>query len=278
MRGRIFVSVCMRIPAALVLLFLTTGCLRLIDVDVPADAGEWVIEGYYNDADSAVVRISQTIPYFKEGRPPAYADALVTLEELETGAVDTLRWRDSFYVRTAGQVRPNAGHTYRLRVRIGAEDIQAAVRMPRRVRIDTLFALLRPATGALPEGYRAIAFAQDPPGEQNAYRARVTRNDTLFNRAFDWIYSDDRFIDGRPIVFEFPYPLSVGDTFSLELMAIPQEVVRYYDQLLRNAFGGSGGFSPPPDNAYSNFTGGKRRIWGYFFCYASDKRGVRVRE
>ncbi len=278
MRGRIFVLLCVRSAAALALLFLTTGCLRLIDVDVPADAGEWVIEGYYNDADSAVVRISQTVPYFGEGRPPVYADAIVTLEELETGAVDTLRWRDSFYVRVGGRVSPQAGHIYRLRVRIGDENIQAAVRMPRRVRIDTLLALWRPATGALPEGYRAIAAATDPPNEQNAYRARVWRNDTLFNRIFDWIYSDDRYIDGRPIVFEFPYPLNVGDTFSLELMTIPVEVIRFYDQVVRNAFGGSGGFSPPPDNAYSNFTGGKRRIWGYFFCYASDRRGIRVRE
>lgn len=257
---------------------ILSGCLKLIDVNVPADAGELVIEAYYSDADSAVVRISRTVPYFGEGRPPLVSDALVTLEEVETGAVDTLRWRDSFYVRVRGNVSPREGHTYRLRVLIGEENIYATSRMPRRVLIDTLFVLWRPAVGNLPEGYRAIGVSRDPVGESNAYRARVTRNDTLFNRIFDWIYSDDRYIEGRPIVFEFPYPLAVGDTFCLELMSIPAEVVKYYDQIVRNAFGGSGGFSPPPDNAYSNFIGGKRRVWGYFFCYASHKRGVRVRE
>ncbi|MCS6895488.1 MAG: DUF4249 domain-containing protein [Bacteroidia bacterium] len=255
---------------------LHTGCLRLIDVDVPADAGEWVIEAYYNDQDSAVVKLTQTIPYFKEGRPPFISEAIVTLEEVETGAVDTLQWRDTVYVRVGGRVVPRVGHTYTLRVRIGEENIYATTRMPRAVGVDTLFVLWRPASGVLPEGYRAIAVAQDPPSEQNAYRARVWRNDTLFNRAIDWIYSDDRYIDGRPIVFEFPYELRVGDSLTLEIMTIPVEVARYYDQVLRNAFGGSGGFSPPPDNAYSNFAGGKRRTWGYFICYGARRKGVRV--
>ncbi|MCX8111827.1 MAG: DUF4249 domain-containing protein [Bacteroidia bacterium] len=266
----------MRASALAILTLFLNGCLKLIDVDVPSDAGEWVIEAYYSDEDSAVARVSQTVPYFGEGRPLLISEALVTLEEIETGAIDTLRWRDSLYVRVHGRVSPQAGHTYRLQVRIGEEDIQAISRMPRRVPLDTLLALRRPSSSSSSQEYRVIAFARDPLGEQNAYRARVRRNDTLFNRAFEWIYADDRYIDGRPIVFEFPYPLMVGDTISIEIMALPIEVVRYYDQVLRNAFGGSGGFSPPPDNAYSNYTGGKRRVWGYFFCYASDKKGLRI--
>lgn len=257
---------------------LLSGCLKLIDVDVPSDAGEWVIEAYLNDEDSAAVRVSQTVPYFKEGRPPLISDAFITIEEVETGAVDTLRWRDSLYVRATHNFIPQGGRTYRFRMRVRDEIIEAMARMPRKVRLDTLFPLWRPASSFLPEGYRAIGVARDPAGEPNAYRARIWRNDTLFNRAFEWIYSDDRYIDGNFIVFEFPYPLQVGDTFALELMTIPKEVVSYYDQVLRNAFGGSGGFSPPPDNAYSNFKGGKRRVWGYFLVYASDKRGFRLRE
>ncbi|MEN3040836.1 MAG: DUF4249 domain-containing protein [Bacteroidia bacterium] len=252
------------------------GCLKLIDVDVPADAGEWVIEAYYNDEDSAIVKLTQTVPYFREGRPPFISNALVTLEEVETGAVDTFQWRDTMYVRVGGRVTPRVGHTYTLRVQVGEENIYATTYMPRAVGIDTLLVFWRPATGILPEGYRAIGVAQDPPSEKNAYRARVWRNDTLFNRTVDWIYADDRYIDGRPVVFEFPYELQVGDTFALELMTIPTDVVRYYDQLLRNAFGGSGGFSPPPDNAYSNFIGGKRRVWGYFICYGVRRKGIKV--
>ncbi|MCS7297328.1 MAG: DUF4249 family protein [Bacteroidia bacterium] len=260
-----------------VLVIPLAACLRLIDVDVPADAGEWVIEAYYNDKDSATVRLSQTIPYFTEGKPPLYSDAFITLEELETGAVDTLVWRDSMYVRVRGRVSPQAGHTYRLRIRIGDEDIQAVSRLPQRVPIDTLVVLYRPASGFLPEGYRAIGVARDPRDNRNAYRARVWRNDTLFNRSFEWIYSDDRYIDGQVIVFEFPYTLQPGDTFALELMAIPLETIAYYDQVVRNTLGSSGGFLPPADNAYSNFVGGKRRVWGYFLTYASDKKGVRLR-
>ncbi|MCS7162421.1 MAG: DUF4249 domain-containing protein [Bacteroidia bacterium] len=247
-----------------------SGCLKVIDVDVPADTGELVVEGYYSDRDTAMVKVSRTVPYFGESAPRPISDALVILEEIETGAQDTLRWRDTAYFRIGGRVRPVAGHTYRLLVRAQDEEVKAISRLPRRVPIDTLIILYRPAIGRLPEGYRAFGFARDPDGENNAYRARVWRNDTLFNRPVDWIYSDDRYIDGRLIVFEFPYPLNSGDKFTLELRTIPTEVVRYYDQVIRNAFGGSGGFAPPPDNAYSNFQGGKRRVWGYFMAYASD--------
>ncbi|MCS7189088.1 MAG: DUF4249 family protein [Bacteroidia bacterium] len=255
---------------------ILSGCLRLLDVDVPADAGEWVVEAYYNDRDSAVAKVSRTVPYFGEGSPPPISNALILLEDILTGDKDTLRWRDSLYVRTQGRVRPIAGHTYRLRVLIEGEELQAVSYLPVRVGIDTLFSLWRPAEGGLPEGIRVIGIAKDPPNQQNAYRARVWRNDTLLNRIFDWIYSDDRYIDGRIILFEFPYEVKPGDTFSLELMTVPVEVIQYYDQVVRNSFGGSGGFSPPPDNAYSNFTGGKRRVWGYFIAYASDRKGLRI--
>jgi len=255
---------------------LLVGCLKPIDVDVPADAGELVIEAYYNDADSAIARISRTVPYFAEATPQPIPDALVVLEEIETGQSDTLRWRDSLYVRTAGRVRPITGHTYRLRVYVGQERIEASSRLPEKVPIDTLIWLERPPEGPLPAGPRVISIGQDPPNQQNAYRIRVWRNDTLQNRLFEWIYSDDRYIDGRLVFLELPFRVQAGDTLTVEQMCIPVEVVRFYDQLVRNAFGGSGGFSPPPDNAYSNFTGGRRRVWGYFFAYASDKKGIRI--
>lgn len=265
-----------RWPLALSSLLWLGGCLKLIDVDVPSDVGELVVEGYYIDTDSAVVRISRTVPYFTEAPSQGVSSALVVLEEVETGARDTLRWRDSFYVRTQGSVRPVVGHTYRLRVRVDGEEVYALSRMPRHVRFDTLFWMERPAAGPLPAGPRVIGAARDPGGEPNAYRARVWRNDTLQNRLFDWIYSDDRFIEGNFVVFEFPFQAKLGDTFAVEIMTLPPEVVRFYDQLVRNAFGGSGGFTPPPDNAYSNFTGGRRRVWGFFMAYASDRRGLRI--
>ncbi len=267
----------MRRGGAIGLALLLSGCLKPIDVDVPADAGELVVEAYYNDADSAVARLSRTMPYFSEGVPQPLAGAVVLLEEVESGAVDTLRWRDSVYIRVGGRVRPVVGHTYRLRVYAGQEQVEAYSRLPEKVPIDTLLWLNRPAEGPLPAGPRVISIGRDPANQQNAYRIRVWRNDTLQNRLFEWIYSDDRYIDGRLVVLELPFRVELGDTLTVEQMCIPVEVIRFYDQLVRNAFGGSGGFSPPPDNAYSNFTGSRRRVWGYFIAYSSDKKGIRIR-
>ncbi|MCS6790652.1 MAG: DUF4249 domain-containing protein [Bacteroidia bacterium] len=266
----------MRYTLPLGLLVFTTACLKEIEVDVPTDTGELVVEAYYNSRDSAFVRVSRTTKYFGASRPPLVSNAWVVLEDLQAGTRDTLRWRDTAYFRITRNVQPTAGHTYKLVVRTEDEEAQATCVMPQTVPLDTVFVIYRPAVGRLPEGYRGIGIAQDPPGAQNAYRARIWRNDTLFNRIFDWFYSDDRFIDGRLIVFEFPYALQPGDTFSLEIMSIPQDVIQYYEQVVRNAFGGSGGFSPPPDNAYSNFTSRRRRVWGYFIAYATDSKGARV--
>jgi hypothetical protein len=263
--------------AAFSLLLLETACLKLIDVDVSSDTGEIVIEGYYTDQDSAVVRISQTVGYFQDAAPPSVSAALVILEEIETGAKDTLRWQDSAYFRTRGQVQPVVGHHYRLQVQLNGETIiSQSLPLMVRVGIDTLLYAFREAQGPLPAGYRLIGIVQEQPGEGQGYRLRVWRNDTLQNKLSEWIYSDDRYIDGRLAIFELPFEAKATDTFYVQLWTMPREVIRFYDQLVRNAFGGSGGFSPPPDNAYSNFTGSRRRVWGYFTTLAVDGRGIRI--
>ncbi len=267
------------VSTILLTLLLPVSCVKEIDIDAPSDTGELVIEAYYfGEKDSAVARISRTVGYFSSSLPPSVSNALVILEEVETGAKDTLRWRDSVYLRTQGTVTPTTNHHYRLKVQVENETILSG-NMPllQRVPIIALIDTFLPARGPIPEGYRIIGISQDPPGEAQGYRLRVWKNDTLLNKLREWIYSDDRYIDGRPVLFELPFEANPNDSFYVELWTMPRSVIRFYDQLVRNAFGGSGGFSPPPDNATSNFSGNKRRVWGYFTTIDSDGRGVRVR-
>ncbi len=264
----------------LVFLLLNLSCVKEIAIDVPSDTGELVVEAYYfGHKDSAVARISRTVGYFSSTLPANLPNALVILEEVETGAQDTLQWRDSLYLRIQGTVRPRSRHHYRLKVQLEGESITSeSMPLLEKVPILALIDTFLPARGPLPEGYRIIGITRDPPGEEQGYRLRVWRNDTLQNRLQDWIYSDDRYIDGRDYaIFEFPFEANPNDSFYVELWTMPQRVIRFYDQLVRNAFGGSGGFSPPPDNATSNFSGSRRRVWGYFTTVAADGQGVRVR-
>ena len=263
----------------LFLLLVASGCVKEIDLDVPSDTGELVVEAYYfGDRDSALARISRTTGYFTPALPPAVSNAVVILEEVETGMQDTLRWRDSVYLRVGGSVRPEPNHHYRLKVEVDNETLTSQP-MPllETVRILVLIDTFVPARGPIPAGYRIFVIAQDPPGEREGYRLRTWRNDTLLNQLRDWIYSDDRYIDGNTVITELPYEANPLDTFYVELWTMPREVIRFYDQLVRNAFGGSGGFSPPPDNATSNFSGNRRRVWGYFTTVAVDGKGLRVR-
>jgi hypothetical protein len=253
--------------------------LKEIELDVPSDTGELVVEAYYfGDRDSALARISRSTGYFEPTLPPVVSNAVVILEEVETGNQDTLRWRDSLYMRVGGSVRPQLTHHYRLKVQVDDENLTSqAMPLLETVRILALIDTFLPARGPVPAGYRLIGISQDPPGENQGYRLRTWRNDTLLNRLTEWIYSDDSYIDGNFVVFELPFEAKPQDTFYVELWTLPRQVTRFYDQLVRNAFGGSGGFSPPPDNATSNFSGGRRRVWGYFTTVAVDGRGLRVR-
>ena len=263
----------------LFLLLVASSCVKEIDLDVPSDTGELVVEAYYfSDRDSALARISRTTGYFTPALPSAISDALVILEEVETGNQDTLRWRDSVYLRVGGSISPEPNHHYRLKVQVGDESLTSqSMPLLETVRILALIDTFLPARGPFPAGYRLTGISEDPPGERQGYRLRTWRNDTLLNQLSEWIYSDDRYIDGNFVVFELPYEAKPQDTFYVELWTMPREVIRFYDQLVRNAFGGSGGFSPPPDNATSNFSGNRRRVWGYFTTVAVDGKGLRVR-
>jgi hypothetical protein len=261
------------------LLLVASGCIKEIALDVPSDTGELIVEAYYfGDRDSALARISRSTGYFAPTLPPVVSNAVVILEEVETGNQDTLRWRDSLYMRVGGSVRPQPTHHYRLKVQVDDENLTSqAMPLLETVRILALIDTFLPARGPIPAGYRLIGISQDPPGENQGYRLRTWRNDTLLNRLTEWIYSDDRYIDGNFVVFELPFEVKPQDTFYVELWTLPRQVIRFYDQLVRNAFGGSGGFSPPPDNVTSNFSGGRRRVWGYFTTVAVDGKGLRVR-
>lgn len=263
----------------LFVLLVTSGCVKEIALDVPSDTGELVVEAYYfGDRDSALARISRTTGYFTSAPPPAISDALVILEEVETGNQDTLRWRDSVYLRVGGSISPEPNYHYRLKIQVGDESLTSqSMPLLETVRILALIDTFLPARGPLPAGYRLVGISQDPAGERQGYRLRTWRNDTLLNQLTEWIYSDDRYIDGNYVLFELPYEANSQDTFYVELWTMPREVIRFYDQLVRNAFGGSGGFSPPPDNVTSNFSGSRRRVWGYFTTVAVDGKGLRVR-
>lgn len=263
----------------LFVLLVTSGCVKEIALDVPSDTGELVVEAYYfGDRDSALARISRTTGYFTSAPPPAISDALVILEQVETGNQDTLRWRDSVYLRVGGSISPEPNYHYRLKIQVGDESLTSqSMPLLETVRILALTDTFLPARGPLPAGYRLVGISQDPAGERQGYRLRTWRNDTLLNQLTEWIYSDDRYIDGNYVLFELPYEANSQDTFYVELWTMPREVIRFYDQLVRNAFGGSGGFSPPPDNVTSNFSGSRRRVWGYFTTVAVDGKGLRVR-
>ena len=158
---------------ALFLLLVASGCLKEIELDVPSDTGELVVEAYYfGDRDSALARISRSTGYFAPTLPPVVSNAVVILEEVETGNQDTLRWRDSLYMRVGGSVRPQPTHHYRLKVQVDDENLTSqAMPLLETVRILALIDTFLPARGPIPAGYRLIGISQDPPRRKSGLPA-----------------------------------------------------------------------------------------------------------
>ncbi|MGQ9863877.1 MAG: DUF4249 family protein [Bacteroidia bacterium] len=255
-----------------------SGCLKEITFkDLSRDTGAYVIEGFLTQPDSAAVKITRTTAYFAPNEFERVSHAQVYIEDQE-GNVYPLSWQDSLYVARGIPVVP--GRQYVLKVTAEGVTYTAVSTMPRSVKIDTAYIFWQEnPTDALPDqpqsGWRIVGMGSDDPAAGDAYRVRIWRNDTLLNRTRDYIFYDDRFFNGRTIVLPLPYVFRGGEKVRAELMGIPLEALRYYQMILRNRSGSSGGFGPPTDNVPVNIHASDgRQVFGYFLTYTRSERTV----
>lgn len=118
------------------------------------------------------------------------------------------------------------------------------------------------------EGYYLRLYGSIPFTENNNYRIRIIKNDTLLNRPSDYLLFDDSF--GTSILdrgFELNgFAFNKGDNVSLELFRLNQDAYNYLSQLVNLLFNDGGLFSPPPQNPVSNIFSQDRKneVLGYF--------------
>jgi hypothetical protein len=117
------------------------------------------------------------------------------------------------------------------------------------------------------------AHFQDSVGVQNYYRVLIAKNDTLYNKAFDYYIFDDKIRDGQyidaPLFTTFFKP---GDTVNVELLSMDAGVYDYFNTL-SEILTSDANTSAAPANPNSNFNNG---ALGYFAAYATSKKSIRV--
>ena len=265
------------IPLALLaLLLVSTGCEKVVNLDLKTSATQLVIEGnLVDDNRPCQVSLSTSANYTDANTFAPVTGAAVTLAD-NAGSTETLR------ETTPGQyvgatVKGVPGRTYTLRVATGGASYVAVSTLPLPV---VPFEKLSTQVSAVGNNIQAVVDYTDPLGLGNSYLFRQYRNGRLNNTIF---VQNDQFTDGKHITQTLRYfsnsstdpsgvnKLAAGDSLQVEMQNIDPGVYEYFRTLNQILTVGAAP-STTPANPTSNFSGG---ALGYFSAHS--RRVLRIK-
>jgi hypothetical protein len=231
-----------------------------------------VIEAIWTDNPSInEVRVSYSKDYYDTATFEVEENAQVSIRNMRTGAeVNFLYNRDSKKYVAERNVSGTFGESYELNVRIGEKEYNSTGTILFPPLLDSIVYNFREERIFREEGYYLTVYGKIPFTEDNNYRIRMVKNDTLLNSRFDYLLFDDTF--GTNILdngFELNgFPFKENDKIRLELYRLNQDAFDYINQLVGLLFNDGGLFSPPPQNPTSNIKvkSGGGQVLGYFMA------------
>lgn len=231
-----------------------------------------VIEAIWTDNPSInEVRVSYSKDYYDTATFEVEENAQVSIRNMRTGAeVNFLYNRDSKKYVAERNVSGTFGESYELNVRIGEKEYNSTGTILFPPLLDSIVYNFREERIFREEGYYLTVYGKIPFTEDNNYRIRMVKNDTLLNSRFDYLLFDDTF--GTSILdngFELNgFPFKENDKIRLELYRLNQDAFDYINQLVGLLFNDGGLFSPPPQNPTSNIKvkSGGGQVLGYFMA------------
>ena len=252
-----------------------TSCERVIDINLNSAEKKYVVEGNVtNEANATTtVLISQTKDFSEDNNFVGVEGATVTISDNGT-PVTLVENGPGVYITKAIQGR--VGHTYALKVMIGAQEITATSTMPVQVPLDNLFVSEEMLFGELRK-YANITFT-DPVGKGNSYRFIQYVNGRKEKTYFVW---DDDLTDGksgdRRLLFfndndDEKRNIQSGDTLKVVMHCIDYPMYKYWYSLDASATGSNQ--QATPANPVSNLKGD---VLGYFSAHTVQSREVKVR-
>ena len=263
--------------AATTLLLASTGCEKVVDLDLKTSDSQLVIEGnLVDDNRPCQVRLSRSVNYAEANTFPPVTGATITLTD-DAGGRETLR-ETSPGQYVGATLRGTPGRAYTLRVETGGAAYVAMSKLP----VVVPFGGLRTEPGTFnADNIQAVVEYEDPAGAGNSYLFRQYRNGRL-NKAF--FIQNDKFTDGKPVrqalratggggsTADDLDKLAVGDSLVVEMQNIDPSVYEYY-RTLNQILQSNPVFSTTPANPQSNFSGG---ALGYFSAHSRRVRRLRI--
>lgn len=231
-----------------------------------------VIEAIWTDNPTVnQVSISYSQDYYDTASYEIEENAQVSIRNIRTGASVRFNFNSERKQYLAERnVSGTLGESYELNVKIGEREYSSTGTILFPPLLDSIVYNFREERIFREEGYYLTVYGKIPFADDNNYRIRMVKNDTLLNSRFDYLLFDDTF--GTNIFddgFELNgFPFKENDKIRLELYRLNQDAFDYINQLVALLFNDGGLFSPPPQNPTSNIKvkSGGGQVLGYFMA------------
>lgn len=250
--------------------YLFFSCQEEVFLDLRTVEPMPVIEAVWTDVGTMnFVKISKSRDFYEKESNELIKNAAVFIQNLNTGLVIPFRYTEQVdrYI-PLNNVGGRKGDRYRLTVRWEENEYQSEGVLLEPPRLDSIRYEFKDSRLFREAGYYITLYGDIPFTEENNYRIRIVRNDTLLNNRSDYLLFDDTF--GTAILnngFELAgFPFRANDRVRLELFRLNRDAFDYLNQLVSLLFNDGGLFSPPPQNPTSNIrlVRGDKEALGYF--------------
>ncbi|UCS92796.1 DUF4249 domain-containing protein [Echinicola marina] len=253
----------------LMMLFLS-ACLEEVRPVLQSAPFQTVIEGSWTDNRGLnEVIISRSRNYYDSTGFKAIENAEVYIvHEDRQIRYDFQFVNSSLKYLPQTNVAGRQGQNYSLHVKLGNEHYVSKGTLLESPKIDSLSYSFKEGNLVRDEGYYITLHGKVPFEENNYYRIKVIRNDTLLNRRGDYLLFDDTFgsdaledgFDIDNIVFR------KGDVARISFYRLNKDAYDFLESLQGFLFNDGGLFSPLPENPPSNIQllEGEKAALGYF--------------
>jgi hypothetical protein len=266
-------------PAAVALLLASTGCEKIVNLDLKTSTAQLVIEAnLVDDGRPCQVSLSTTANYTDTNTFTPVRGAVITLTD-NAGGLETLRETATPGQYVGATIKGVSGRTYTLRVETSGAAYVALATLPAPVvpfeKLSTQLSVLGT------NNIQAVVDYTDPAGQGNSYLFRQYRNGRLNNTIF---LQNDQFTDGNHITQVLrtraggsadPNDLDKlvsGDSLRVEMQNLDPGAYEYF-RTLNLILTAGGAPSTTPANPKSNFTGG---ALGYFSPHSRRVRTIKL--
>jgi len=261
---------------SILIIFIFSGCQKVINVDLNDASPHIVIEGLItNRTGPYTVMISKSGSYFNQPVLPQVSGAVVIITD-DMGTADTLKeTKPGIYLTS--KTRGIPGRTYTMRVLSENKEYMGSSTMHSYVGIDSLN-LMKSQSGHFGFGgdnndkidIELHCFFKDPD-EKNFYRIKVVKNDSI--RAEDYRLYDDQYTNGQGTDLRVAH-VAAGDTVRVELFSLDKQIFSYY-RTLEDLLNTNPLFGSTPANPNTNLNNG---ALGYFSACAISSKTIIVTE